>query len=107
MLVLQTTVGVLVDAEQSEEGQCAGAPVPGPLECGVVDEAVDGDEVGDSDGLLGLDDLIGVEVVDALQESPESLAAWQLAVSERVGRSWRPLIRSRQWWCACACGRTR
>ena len=82
--VLQAAVGVLVDAEEAEEGQCAGTPVAGALERGVIDELVDSDEVSDGDGFLGPNRLIAVEVVDALHHAAEPLCARQVAVAECV-----------------------
>jgi hypothetical protein len=80
--VSEVAIGVLIDAEQAEEGQRAGAPVASALEGGVVDVAMKGDEVGYCDGLFGLGHLIGVEVVDTAQDAPERLTAWERAMAE-------------------------
>ena len=82
--VREMAVGVLVDAQQAEERKCAGAPVAGAFECGVVEVLVEGNEIGQSNGLLGFGHLIGVEVVDAALHASEQLASWQCAVPERL-----------------------
>ena len=70
MPVAQMTVSVFVDAKQAKEGERAGTPVASAFEGGVVQKAMEGQEICHRDCGLGRGHLISMEVLNAAFSMP-------------------------------------